>query len=301
MKPPEELTTEAVNPESTDLDGMSSVELVRLMNVEDAAVVCAVGAQAEAIAAVIEAVADRLRDGGRLFYVGAGTSGRLGVLDASECPPTFNSDPEMVQGVIAGGDTALRLAAEGAEDDPDRGAGDLRARDIGIADAVIGIAASGTTPYVLGGVEYAASVAAFTAAITCNEDSPLAAAVAAPIPVVVGPEILAGSTRLKAGTATKMVLNMISTGVMVRLGKTFGNLMVDLQATNEKLRGRSRRLLVRIGGIEDAAADALLARCDGDLKTSILIARLGLDPAPARALLAASGGHLREALQAGNS
>lgn len=298
MDLPDDLTTEAVNPESENLDSLEPEALVRLMNQQDAGVVRAVGAASGAIAATITAVADRLQSGGRLFYTGAGTSGRLGILDAAECPPTFSSDPEMVQGLIAGGATAVLQAVEGAEDSSPQGAADLRDRGLTAKDAVVGIAASGRTPYVLGAVEHARSVGAFTGAIVCNANSPLAAAVAQPIEVVVGPEVLAGSTRLKAGTATKMVLNMISTGVMVRQGKTYGNLMVDLTASNEKLAVRTLRLLCRLADLQREAAEALLARCDGELKTSVVVARLGLDPDAARSRLAAVDGHLRAALQA---
>ena len=199
--------------------------------------------------------------------------------------------------MIAGGDEAIRTSVEGAEDSPDLGARDLRVREVSARDAVVGIAASGSTPYVLGAVRYASEVGAYTAAITCNQDSELAALVDGPIPVIVGPEILAGSTRLKAGTATKMVLNMISTGVMVRLGKTYGNLMVDLQAGNSKLRDRALRLLMQLTGLQPPAAQALLSDCGGELKTSVVAHRLALSPAAARDRLAANDGGLRAALQ----
>jgi len=294
---PDDMTTEAIDPGSEDLDRLEPIEIVRLMSAGDAELVRVVAAQTECIANVVEAVVARLRVGGRLFYVGAGTSGRLGILDAVECPPTFGTAPELVQGLIAGGTDAILAAVEGAEDDPGQGSADLSRRDLAATDAVVGIAASGTTPYVLGAVEYATDVGAYTAAITCNDGSPLAAAVTAPIVIVVGPEILAGSTRLKAGTATKMVLNMISTGVMVRLGKTYGNLMVDLNASNGKLEARSLRLLRRLTELEPDAATDLLRRCDGELKTSVVASRHALEPAAARRHLAAHADHLRAALE----
>ena len=295
---PDEPTTEAINADWVDLDRLDARQIVRLMNDQDVGVVRVVGEKADDIANVIDAVANRLESGGRLFYIGAGTSGRLGILDASECPPTFDTAPDLVQGLIAGGDEAIRTSVEGAEDSSDLGARDLRVREVSARDAVAGIAASGSTPYVLGAVRYASEVGAYTAAITCNQDSELAALVDGPIPVIVGPEILAGSTRLKAGTATKMVLNMISTGVMVRLGKTYGNLMVDLRASNRKLTARTQRLLRRLTSLDAAEAESLLARCDGELKTSVVAARLRMEPAAARRRLAAHRGALRAALEA---
>ena len=234
------LQTEARNPESADLDALSARQFVRLVLAEDAKVVPAVAAQADAIARGIEAIADRLRSGGRLVYIGAGTSGRLGVLDASECPPTFNSPPELVVGVIAGGPAALTRAIEGAEDRPELAAADLDAIHLSAADVLVGIATSGRTPYVLAAVEHARRVGAFTIGFSCNPGSELEARVDLPITPVVGPEVLSGSTRLKAGTATKLVLNMLSTGAMVRLGKTYGNRLLDVPATTEKLRARTK-------------------------------------------------------------
>ncbi len=254
------------------------------------------GEQAAVIGAAIEAISDRLKRGGRMFYLGAGTSGRLGILDASECPPTFNTDPELVQGLIAGGDPAIRSAVEGAEDDENLAVTDLRACSLRSEDCVVGIAASGTTPYVLAGVRYARGQHCLTIGISCNHGAPLAELTDHPLQLLVGPEVLAGSTRLKAGTATKMVLNMLSTGVMVRLGKTYGNLMVDLQATNEKLRARALGLLQRLTGLAEPAAAALMAKCGGELKTSIVSYRLSLAPELARARLAENDGVLRRSL-----
>lgn len=288
--------TEASNRSSVDLDSLESVEIVRLMNSEDSGVVVAVAAQASAIGAAIDAISLRLREGGRMFYLGAGTSGRLGILDASECPPTFDTDPEMVQGVIAGGDTAVRRAVEGAEDDADQAAADLDARRLRSIDCVVGISAGGSTPYVVAGLQHARAEGCLTLAITCNRNTPLAAAVEHPMELVVGPEVLTGSTRLKAGTATKMVLNMLSTGVMVRLGKTYGNLMVDLQTGNAKLRDRALRLLMRLTGLEQPSASALMSECGGELKTSVVAYRLSLSPAAARDRLAENDGGLRAAL-----
>lgn len=292
------MTTESLNPNSTNLDLLTPLELVRLMQREDSAVPAAVAREEEAIARAITIIADRLRRGGRLVYIGAGTSGRLGVLDASECPPTFRSPPEQVIGVIAGGTEALTRAIEGAEDNREQGAVDLAERHVGPLDVVVGIATSGRTPYVLGGLEYARSQGAFAIGLACNADSQLVAVSDLMITPIVGPEILAGSTRLKAGTATKLVLNMLSTGAMVQLGKTFGNRMVDLRATNSKLTERSRRMVMDLTGLDAGRAQELLDRCDGEVKTAVLAARCQLAPAAARAQLAQVGGRLRAALEA---
>jgi N-acetylmuramic acid 6-phosphate etherase len=292
------LLTESRNPRSESIDTLSSLEIVRLMNSEDANVVEAVGAEAEPIARAIEWVADRLRRGGRLIYVGAGTSGRLGVLDASECPPTFSSAPEMVVGVIAGGPSALTRAVEGAEDDPDRGAADIAALEVRDRDLVVGIATSGRTPYVLGAVREAHRRGAATIGLSCNRPSLLGGAVDLEIAPLVGAEVISGSTRLKAGTATKMILNMISTGAMVRIGKTLGNRMVDLQPTNEKLRIRSRRILRELTGVDDTRAGQILETCEGRLKRALVVALTGVDPDAARALLNAHDGQVRAAIKA---
>jgi N-acetylmuramic acid 6-phosphate etherase len=290
------LQTEAQNPASTKLDEMTALEIVRLMNAEDARVVPAVAAQAEPLARAVEAIAERLRAGGRLIYVGAGTSGRLGVLDASECPPTFNSPPDQVVGIIAGGPGALTRSIEGAEDHPEQGEGDLQSLGVSSCDAVVGIATSGRTPYVLGAVAYARRQGAFTIGIACNTDAELNLQVDLPIVPVVGAEVISGSTRLKAGTATKLVLNILSTGAMVLLGKTYGNLMVDLRASNSKLRARTNRIVRLLTGLSVEAADAVLSRCGGELKTA-LVAQLGsCEPEEARSRLAAAGGQVRKAL-----
>jgi N-acetylmuramic acid 6-phosphate etherase len=292
------LLTEARNPASTNLDELTPLELVRLMTAEDARVIPAVVAQAEAIAQAIEVIADRLRSGGRLIYAGAGTSGRLGVLDATECPPTFNSPPGQVIGIIAGGPKALTQAVEGAEDHPELGGQDLAALGLSAADVLVGIATSGRTPYVLGAVDHARAQGAFTVGLSCNPDSDLGGRVDLAITVPVGPEVLSGSTRLKAGTATKLVLNLLSTGALVRLGKTFSNLMVDLRATNSKLRARSNRIVRILTGISVEQADGLLQRCGGELKTALVVQLAGIAVDEARARLQVAGGWVRRALGA---
>src|SRR5262245_4252018 len=254
----EHLTTEARNPASEDLDGLSALEIVQLINSEDARVAAAVALEADVIAQAIDVIADRLERGGRLIYFGAGTSGRLGVLDAVECPPTFNTHPSQVVGVIAGGYTALTTAVEGAEDRPELAVEDLKNVRLTDGDVVCGIATSGRTPYVIGGLEYAQSVGAFTIGLSCNRNSKIAGHCNVCITPVVGPEIVSGSTRMKAGTATKLVLNMLSTGAMIRLGKTFGNLMVDLRASNTKLADRARRIVKAVTNLTDPEAERLL-------------------------------------------
>jgi N-acetylmuramic acid 6-phosphate etherase len=291
------LLTESRNPQSSDIDRLDAAGIVALMNAEDANVVAAGGAEAASIARAIEWAAARFRAGGRLIYVGAGTSGRLGVLDASECPPTFSTPPELVVGLIAGGPTALTRAVEGAEDDPGRGAADLEAIGLNPGDLVVGIATSGRTPYVLGAMRYARSIGAATVGVACNRPSLLGALADLEIAPLVGPEIVAGSTRLKAGTATKMILNMITTGAMIRIGKTLGNRMIDLQPTNEKLRIRSRRMLREIAGIEDARAVQLLEQAGGRLKSALVMALAGVDAARAEGLLAANGGQIHAAVR----
>ena len=295
------LLTESRNPLSERIDALSPREIVDLMNAEDASVVAAVGAESEAVATAIEWAADRFRRGGRLVYVGAGTSGRLGVLDASECPPTFSTPPGMVVGLIAGGHEALTRAVEGAEDDPGRGAADLAALGVGTNDLVVGIATSGRTPYVLGAVREAKARGAATVGIACNRPSLLGAEVDLEIAPLVGPEVVSGSTRLKAGTATKMVLNMISTGAMVRIGKTLGNRMVDLRPSNEKLRLRTRRILRELAGLDEARAAETLDACQGRLKPALVVALGGVDPGEALRLLDAHGGRVREALAAASA
>jgi N-acetylmuramic acid 6-phosphate etherase len=281
-----------------DLDELTPVELVRLMNREDARVISAVGSQLEAIGQAVSVITECLRKGGRLVYAGAGTSGRLGTLDATECPPTFSSQPGQVVGIIAGGAEALTRAVEGAEDHSEFGERDLRGLDFSNRDVLVGIAASGRTPYVLGAVAHARREGAYTIGISCNADSDLRSAVDLAITAVVGPEVLTGSTRLKAGTATKLVLNMLSTGAMVGLGKTFGNLMVDLRATNSKLRARSNRILRTLTGLPREAAANLLRRCEGELKTALVVQLGAVGPEEARQRLAAAVGQVRPAVGA---
>jgi len=293
----ERLTTEARNPASEQIDRLTPLEMVRLMNAEDATVAAAVRQVAEPIAAAIQVIADRLRAGGRLIYVGAGTSGRLGVLDASECPPTFNTRPGQVIGLIAGGLDALTRPIEGAEDSPDAAVRDLQRIDFCNRDVLVGIAASGRTPYVLGALEHANQIGAYTIGLSCNADSVSSPLCRLAILPVVGPEIISGSTRLKAGTATKMVLNMLSTGAMVLLGKTYGNLMVDLQATNQKLADRSRRIVMALTGLPGDQADECLKSAGGDVKRAAVVALRGVSPMVARELLQAAKGQLRGALE----
>lgn len=296
MDPLQHLPTEARNPASSRLDELTSVELVELMNREDATLAAAVATQAGAIAQAIDTIAARLGTGGRLIYCGAGTSGRLGVLDASECPPTFQTDHNQIVGLIAGGQGAMFRAVEGAEDNPSLGASDLSALNVGPTDVVCGIASSGRTPYVLGALEYAKTCGAFRIAISCNPASEVESRAEIVIAVVVGPEVLSGSTRLKAGTATKMVLNMLTTGAMVRLGKAYGNLMVDLKASNIKLVARANRIVRTITGLDEPTAKELLSQCDGEVKTAIVAHAISAPAADARIALSAAGGRIAVAL-----
>lgn len=293
-----DLVTEQRRADLSDLDLRGTLELVELMATDQAQVIEAVSATAPEIAAAVDAVVARLRAGGRLVYVGAGTAGRLGLLDAAECPPTFNTD--RVVGVLAGGDEAVLTSREAVEDDATRGAADMTRLAIGDRDAVVGIAASGRTPYTLGAVDHAREHGAVTIGVACNPDAELSRHVDHPIEVVVGSEVIAGSTRLKAGTAQKIVLNMISTVAMVRTGKTFGNLMVDLRATNGKLRDRGRRIVADATGAGDPAVDAALAAADGDVKVAIVMLLAGVDAAAATRRLSTHDGVVRAALDAGS-
>lgn len=292
------LTTEAFRPELADIDQLPTLEIARIMNGEDQTVPAAVAAQAPRIADAIDGTAERMARGGRLIYAGAGTAGRLGVLDASECPPTFNTDPSEIMGLIAGGPSAMIKAVEGAEDSKELAAADLDSLKLTENDTVVGISASGRTPYAVGAVEHARALGALTIGLSCNAGSALAAAADHGIEVVVGPELLTGSTRLKAGTAQKLVLNMISTITMIRLGKTYGNLMVDVRASNEKLRARSRRIVGLATDATDEEIEKALAATDGEVKNAILVLLASVDAATAAELLTESGGHLRAALQA---
>jgi len=290
------LLTEARNPASEHLDRLSTLEMLTLINAEDATVAAAVHAELPAIAKAVDAIAERFTRGGRLFYIGAGTSGRLGVLDASECPPTFSVDAGLVQGLIAGGDRALRLSSEHSEDSREEGAADLKAAGFGELDTLVGIAASGRTPYVLGAVDYAKTLGSLTVGLSCVPKSALAQAAEIAITPATGPEVLTGSTRLKAGTATKLVLNMLSTGVMVRSGATYGNLMVNVRPTNAKLVDRAQRIIAAATGCDLATAARLLADSGNSVKTAIVMQKLSLDREASEARLSAANGVLSAAL-----
>ena len=280
--------TEQENPRTRGLSELPAEGIVRLMNEEDARVAEAVRLVLPEVARVVDAVVERLRAGGRLFYVGTGTSGRLGVLDASECPPTFGVSPELVQGIIAGGYEALYRAVEASEDDREAGARDAEARGVNGKDALVGLAASGRTPYTVGAVEYARRAGAFTAALTCVPGSPLTGAAEVSIVPVVGPEVVAGSTRLKAGTAQKMVLNMISTAALARLGYVKGNRMTNVQPRNSKLRARSLRILAAEAGLDEGAAEELMSRAGGDLRVALVMSKTGRTNEEARRALEVS-------------
>jgi N-acetylmuramic acid 6-phosphate etherase len=303
-------STEARNPKSEHIDELSTVEMLTLINQEDATVPAAVATQIPAISEAVEAIAKRFVQGGRLFYIGAGTSGRLGVLDASECPPTFSVPPALVQGIIAGGDSALRNSSEETEDSAEQGSFDLTAAGFGIAnpdpsaptpDVLVGIAASGRTPYVLGALLHARSLRALTIGLSCVEGSPITKIVDLAITPDTGPEVITGSTRMKAGTATKLVLNMISTGVMVRTGAVYGNLMVNVKPTNDKLIDRAQRIIMATADsdrpIDRPTATRLLIEA-GSVKTAIAMHKLCLSRTDAEQRLAANGGSLSKALHA---
>lgn len=291
------LTTEQQNPRTIGIDGCSTLEMVRLMNAEDMLVPLAVQAQLENIAAAVDAIALRLGRGGRLFYIGAGTSGRLGVVDASECPPTFGTEPEMVQAMIAGGDEAIFRAIEGMEDNGPQGAADVLARGVCQKDALVGIASSGRTPYVIGAMDAARQAGAFVIGL-CNTRMPeFAHHCDLLIDVIVGPEVITGSTRLKAGTSQKMVLNMLSTCAMIKLGKVYGNLMVDLRASNVKLHDRAVRIVENLTQTDREQAEAALEKADGSTKLAILMLRAGCARDQAQRLLSETGNNLRRAIQ----
>ena len=303
MKAPDQpvlaqLLTEARNPASEHLDQLSTVEMLTVMNDEDAKVAGAVRAKLPQIARAVDAIAERFGRGGRLFYIGAGTSGRLGVLDASECPPTFSVSADLVQGLIAGGDRALRFSSEHSEDSREEGARDLAAAGFAAGDTLVGIAASGRTPYVLGALDYAKGLGALTIGLSCVPGSALVLAADIAISPATGPEVLTGSTRMKAGTATKLVLNMLSTGVMVRTGATYGNLMVNVRPTNAKLVDRAERIIAAATGCDAATAARLLEESGSSVKTAIAMQMLGLGRESAEAKLTAANGVLRSALSA---
>jgi N-acetylmuramic acid 6-phosphate etherase len=292
-----DLLTEQLNPVSERIDAVSTEEMLRMINAEDSKVAAAVALEIPKIAAAVEAIADAMRRGGRLFYIGAGTSGRLGVLDAAECPPTFNVPAQLVQGVIAGGEAALARATEASEDDAGSGERDLLERGFRRGDVVVGIAASGRTPYVIGAVKAARSAGGRTIGISCTPLSELTRSVEIAIEALVGPEVIAGSTRMKAGTATKLVLNMLSTGVMIRLGYVYRNLMVNVQPRNVKLAARAARIVAAASGIDEDAAARRLEESGGSVRTAIAMAKLGISRAEAERRLEAAGGCLAPVLE----
>ncbi len=293
----EQLLTEQPNPASRGIDALPTIDMLRIINDEDRKVADAVAAALPEIARAVDAIVERLDRGGRLFYIGAGTSGRLGVLDASECPPTFSVPATMVQGIIAGGEPALSRATEASEDDPESGVRDLVARSFDAGDVLAGIAASGRTPYVLGAMRKANELGAATIGISCTPDSELSRVASIAIAVVPGPEVIAGSTRMKAGTATKLVLNMLTTGAFIRMGYVFGNLMVNVQPRNEKLRDRAKRIVSTAAEIGPEDAQHLLDASEGNVRLAILMARTGADIAQATRLLEAARGSVSRALQ----
>jgi N-acetylmuramic acid 6-phosphate etherase len=290
------LATEQGHPDSQHLDQLPTLDVLTLMNAADAEVPAAVAREIPRIGLAVDAIAAALDQGGHLVYIGAGTSGRLGVLDASECPPTFNVPKDLVRGIIAGGEAALTQASEASEDDPKAGARDLMASGFGSGDVLVGIAASGRTPYVLGAIAKARELGAVTCGVSCTPDSELSRAVDFPIEPVPGPEILTGSTRLRAGTATKLVLNMISTAVMIRLGYVYGNLMVNVQPTNRKLEDRARRIIQSAAGVSYPRAVELLDAAGRNVRVAIVMEKRRVDRQEAERLLAAARGRIPEAL-----
>lgn len=291
------LLTEQSNPASAAIDTLPTQQVLRIINGEDRKVAEAVEREIPAIARAVDAIVAAFESGGRLFYIGAGTSGRLGVLDASECPPTFSVPPEMVRGIIAGGESALSRATETTEDDPAIGVRDLLAAGFTSRDVLVGLAASGRTPYVLGAVAEARRLGATTVGISCTPDSELARAVEIAITPLPGPEIIAGSTRLKAGTAQKLVLNMLSTGAFIRMGYVYGNLMVNVQPKNTKLVDRARRIVAQASGVDSRRAAELLAAAGDNVRTAILMGKAGLGRADAERRLASAHGRIAQALK----
>ena len=297
----EQIKTEARNSRTEHIDTLSTLDMVRLINEEDATVALAVKAEVERIAEAVDVIVAQMKQGGRLIYSGCGTSGRLGVLDASECPPTYSTTPDQVMGLIAGGEEAMFHAVEGAEDDFDQGREDLKNVGFSRQDVLVGLAASGRTPYVLGALDYAKSLGAHTVSVTCCPGSPLTQAAEIAIAPEPGPEVVTGSTRMKSGTAQKMVLNMLSTGAMIQLGKVYGNLMVDVKPTNEKLVARCRRIVCTAAGVDEETAKQALAQCGCHPKTAIVMLRLGIGAGEARTLLEQSEGRIAAALERGKN
>jgi len=293
----EKLLTEQSHPASEHIDELPTADILNVINAADAEIPAAVAREIPHIARAVDAIVAALEHGGHLLYIGAGTSGRLGVLDASECPPTFHVSPDLVRGIIAGGEKALTRATEATEDDPEAGARDLMDSGFGAGDVLVGITASGRTPYVLGAIAKARELGAITCGISCTPDSELSRVVDYPVTPSPGPEILAGSTRMRAGTATKLVLNMISTAVMIRLGHVYGNLMVNVQPANAKLEDRARRIVAKATGVDDSRAAELLERSGRSVRTAIIMERKNIGRQEAEQLLAQAGGRIAEALK----
>ncbi len=292
-----ELTTEMKHSGTCELDQLPTLEIIRLMNEEDKKVAYAVEQELGQIAKAVDLIHASMEKGGRLFYFGAGTSGRLGILDAAECPPTFGTPPELVQGVIAGGDTAVLKAVEGAEDMPELGKEDVNKHGLTANDVVVGLAASGRTPYVIGALEQAKSLGAVTVSVSCNRDSLIDKYAVVAINVVVGPEVVTGSTRLKAATAQKMVLNMLTTATMIKQGKVFGNMMVNVQATNLKLRERVKRIVMDVTGVSYDEAEQLTQQAGGDARIAIIMQKTGLSSVEAAQLMSKTGGNIRKVIE----
>lgn len=293
----EKLTTESRNEDTLNIDKVSTLDMVKIINAEDKKVAEAVGKELSSIAKAIDEIVERMNKGGRLIYIGAGTSGRLGILDASECPPTFGVSEELVQGIIAGGHEAIFRAKEGAEDSKELAIEDLKSKKLTENDTLVGLAASGRTPYVIGGLEYANKIGSLTVAVTCNSKSELSKVAHISIAPVVGAEVITGSTRLKSGTAQKLVLNMLSTGVMIKLGKVYGNLMVDVKATNEKLVERAKNIVCDTTGVEKVEATRILTETKFDVKLAIFVILSGLNINEARKKLSQNKGYIAKAME----
>ena len=291
------LTTESRNQNTLNIDKVSTLEMVKMINEEDKKVANAIEIELPQIAEAIDGIVERMQKGGRLIYIGAGTSGRLGILDASECPPTYGVSEELVQGLIAGGQEAIFRAKEGAEDSKELAVLDLKYKHLNENDTVVGIAASGRTPYVIGGLEYANEIGALTISVTCNADSQVAKEAKIAISPVVGAEVVTGSTRLKSGTAQKLVLNMLSTGSMIKMGKVYGNLMVDVKATNEKLVERSKKIVCEATGVSFKEAETVLNETDFDVKLSIFMILSNLEKEKAKVILEMNNGYIAKALK----
>lgn len=293
----ENLTTESRNSSSLNIDKVSTLDMVKIINNEDKKVALAVEKELVKIAEAIDGIVSGMQKGGRLIYIGAGTSGRLGILDASECPPTYGVSEEVVQGIIAGGTEAIFRAKEGAEDSKELAIEDLKSKNITENDTIVGLAASGRTPYVIGGLEYANKIGALTVSITCNANSEVAKVSKVSIAPVVGAEVVTGSTRMKAGTAQKLVLNMLSTGTMIKLGKVYGNLMVDVRATNKKLVERAKKIVCEATGVDREVAEKVLKETNYDVKLSILMILTGLDINEAKEKLSQNKGYIAKAME----